>query len=384
MNRTATKFATSLTALCVLPALASGCRFDGVNSIPLPGTAVDGDTFTVTVELSDVQNLVGNSPVKSENVIVGNISRITSRDWTAVLTLEIRSDVQLPANASAKLSQNSVLGSQYLELTAPPDEQPQGRLGDGDIITLERTSQYPSTEEVLSALALVLNGSGLQQIQTVTSELNRVFDGNEPRLRSVIGNLRDFVAQLDSQRADIVAAIDGLDRLGSELAAQNDVIDQGLVELGPAVEVVDKQRNQLITMLTRLGEFGDAATHVLQAGRDDIRANVAALQPVLEQLATVGDTIPEALKIAATMPFPVMTADKGLRGDYLNLFLTLDVSAETVGGKVLGSIPIDELIGRNPSRQATDPLLAPSLPQPAGPRIPTIEEILADLQGAPR
>ncbi|MBF6290097.1 MCE family protein [Nocardia cyriacigeorgica] len=244
MNRTATKFATSLTALCVLPALASGCRFDGVNSIPLPGTAVDGDTFTVTVELSDVQNLVGNSPVKSENVIVGNISRITSRDWTAVLTLEIRSDVQLPANASAKLSQNSVLGSQYLELTAPPDEQPQGRLGDGDIITLERTSQYPSTEEVLSALALVLNGSGLQQIQTVTSELNRVFDGNEPRLRSVIGNLRDFVAQLDSQRADIVAAIDGLDRLGSELAAQNDVIDQGLVELGPAVEVVDKQRNQ--------------------------------------------------------------------------------------------------------------------------------------------
>lgn len=384
MNRTATKIATSLTALCVVPVLVSGCRFDGVNSIPLPGNAVDGDIYSVTVELSDVQNLVGNSPVKSENVVIGNISRITSRNWTAVLTLDIRSDVQLPANVSAKLSQNSVLGSQYLELTVPPDAQPQGRLGDGDIITLGRTSQYPSTEEVLSALALVLNGSGLQQIQTVTSELNRVLDGNEPRLRSVIGHLRDFVAQLDSQRADIVAAIDGLDRLGAELAAQNDVIDQGLVVLGPAVEVVDKQRGQLLTMLTRLGEFGDAATYVLWAGRDDIRANVAALQPVLEQLATVGDAIPEALKIVATMPFPVMTTDKALRGDYVNLFLTLDVSAETVGGKVLGSIPIDELIGRNPSRQATDPLLAPSLPQPVGPRIPTIEEILADLQGAPR
>lgn len=384
MNRTARRIAASLTALCALPVLAGGCRFDGVNSIPLPGTAVDGDTYTVTVELSDAQNLVGNSPVKSENVVVGNIGRITSRNWTAVATLDIRSDVSLPANVSAKLSQNSVLGSQYLELTVPPNEQPQGRLADGDTITLERTSQYPSTEEVLSALALVLNGSGLQQIQTVTSELNRVLDGKEPQLRSLIGHLRDFVGQLDNQRADIVAAIGGLDRLGAELVAQNDTIDQGLVALVPAVEVVDQQRSQLVTMLTRLGEFGDSATHVLQASRDDIHANVAALQPVLEQLATVGDAIPDALKIVATMPFPAMTSDRALRGDYLNLFLTLDVSAETVGDKVLGSIPIDELVGRNPSRQATDPLLAPSLPQPAGPRIPTIEDILADLQGAPR
>lgn len=41
---------------------ATGCRFDGINSIPLPGNAISGDTYEVTVELADIQNLVGNSP----------------------------------------------------------------------------------------------------------------------------------------------------------------------------------------------------------------------------------------------------------------------------------------------------------------------------------
>jgi phospholipid/cholesterol/gamma-HCH transport system substrate-binding protein len=134
-------------------------------------------------------------------------------------------------------------------------------------------------------------------------------------------------------------------------------------------------------MLTKLGNFGDAATDVLNASRDDLRDNLEALQPTLEQLATSADSIPDALKIATTIPFPVATADRALRGDYMNLFLTLDVSAETVGGKVLGSIPIDELVGLNPARQAANPLLASVSTQVAGPVIPTLDDVVKQLQG---
>lgn len=362
----------------------SGCRFDGVNSLSLPGNGVGGDTYRVTVELEDIQNLVGNSPVKADNVVVGNIGGISSRNWTAILTLDLDENVQLPSNVTAKLAQTSVLGSQYLELTSPVDEPPTGRLQPGDVIPLSRTSQYPATEEVLSALSLVLNGSGLQQIQTVTSELNRVIGGRETDLRSLVGNLSTFVSGLDDQRADIIAAIDGMDRLGGELAAQAPTLEAGIDSLGPALDVVEDQRDQLTTMLVQLGDFGTAATGVLNDSRENLRANVAALQPTLEQLAASADSIPTALKIAATIPFPVETADRALRGDYMNLFLTLDVSAETVGGKVLGSIPVDELIGLNPARQAADPILAPMAPTVAGPVIPSLDDVLKQLQGGQR
>lgn len=384
MKRTRVTTTVSAVLLCAVATGLSGCRFDGVNSIPLPGNGVGGDTYSVTVELADAQNLVGNSPVKADNVVIGNIGGISSRDWTAILTLDIDAGVELPANVTAKLAQTSVLGSQYLELTSPVDEHPAGRLKAGDVIPLARTAQYPSTEEVLSALSLVLNGSGLQQIQTVTSELNRVIGGREDSLRSLTDSLRTFVSGLNEQRSDIVAAIDGMDRLGGELAAQAPTLESGLDSLGPTLEVVEGQRDQLTTLLEKLGDFGDSATGVLNDSREDLRANVAALQPTLAQLAASADSIPTALKIAATIPFPIATADRALRGDYMNLFLTLDVSAETVGGKVLGSIPIDDLIGLNPARQAADPILAPMAPAVAGPVIPSLDDVLKQLQEGQR
>ncbi|OAK56216.1 MCE family protein [Rhodococcoides kyotonense] len=384
MTRRRLNIALSSLLLATIAAGVSGCRFDGVNSIPLPGNGIGGDTYSVTVELDDIQNLVGNSPVKADNVVVGNIGGISSRNWTAILTLDIDSGVELPANVTAKLAQTSVLGSQYLELSGPADEEPEGRLGDGDVIPLSRTSQYPSTEEVLSALALVLNGSGLQQIQTVTSELNRVIGGRETDLRSLTDSLRVFVSGLDDQRADIVSAIDGMNRLGIELAAETSTIEAGIDSLAPALGVVEGQRQQLTDLLVKLGDFGNAATGVLQDSRAELRANVEALEPTLSALAASADSLPEALKIATTIPFPIATADRALRGDYMNLFLTLDVSAETVGGKVLGSIPVDELIGLNPARQATDPILAPMAPTVAGPVIPTIDDVLKQLQGGQR
>lgn len=122
---TSIKQLTAYSALVLGVAVTStGCRFDGINSIPLPGNAVGGDTYQVTVELADVQNLVGNSPVKANNVIVGNIARIGGQDWIAHLTLELQDNAEIAANVTAKLAQNSVLGSQYLELTVPAGEEP--------------------------------------------------------------------------------------------------------------------------------------------------------------------------------------------------------------------------------------------------------------------
>ncbi len=359
-----------VTAAVFVGVLATaGCRFDGINSIPLPGNSFDGDTYRVIVELADIQNLVGNSPVKSDNVVIGNISHIAADNWGgARLTLELDTDAVIPANVGAKLAQTSVLGSQHLELSVPPGTDAAGRLSDGDVIPLERTGQYPSTEEVLSALALVLNGSGLQQIRTVTSELSRVLGGREESLRSLFANLGDFVDGLDQQRDDIIRAIDGLDRLGTELAQQNQTIDRGgITSIQPALQVLDEQQAQLTTMLVDVARFGEVAADVLASSRDDLDANLRSLQPILSQLAAAGGSPPRSLKIAASIPFPpVTTTQRAIRGDYMNLFLTLDVSAETVGGKVLGSIPIDELVGLNPARQAVDPLLAPTGAQANG------------------
>ncbi|WP_040795753.1 MCE family protein [Nocardia higoensis] len=352
--RTVTTVAAGAVIIC-----ASGCTFDGINSIPLPGNGT-GEGYPVVVELADAQNLVGNSPVKAGNVTVGNIDRIENDGWHARVALTLDSEAELPANVAARLAQTSVLGAQYIELAVPPDEEPIGRLVAGSVIPRERTSQYASVEEVLSALSLVLNGAGLEQLQTITDEVNLVLGGREQSLRGLIGDLGQFVAGLDGQRDDIVRAIDSMSRLGDELARQSATIDRGIVAIQPALEVLDQQQQRLTEMLTAVGRFGDMATEVLSSGKADLKDDLAQLAPVLNQLAAAGADLPEALKIALTIPFPVMTTDRGVLGDYLNLFLTLDVSPQAITGKVLPSIP-----GIFPLRHAVDPLVAPLTPAPA-------------------
>lgn len=343
-------------ALLIVSA-CSACSFDGINSWALPGNTTTSDTYQVSVQFSDVQNLVGNSPVKFENVTVGNIRSIARDGWMARAVLEIDDNSQVPANVDASLAQTSLFGSQYIELVLPPGETRRGQLSDGMSIPLKNTTEYPAVEEVLSSLSLVLNGSGLQQLRTITGQLDRVVNGREDTTRSLVTRLNTFVSGLSDQRRDIQRAIDSLAQLSDELQKQKQVIADGIDSIQPALNILNEQEGQLVQMLGSLGQFGDAATGVLNRSRDDLVGDISALPPILGQLANSGANLTEALKIALTIPFPVTTAAKGLRGDYMNLFLTLDISADKLAKVVIPSIT--RVPNQSPARGNADPLRAP-------------------------
>lgn len=337
----------------------SACTFDGVNSIPLPGNTSSGDTYRVTVELPDAQNLVGNSPVKSDNVTVGNIRKIETSGWHAQAILDIDSDTKIAANVHAKLAQTSLFGSQYIELQLPDGQQPQGTLSDGARIGLDKSEGYPAVEDVLSSLALVLNGSALQQVRTISTELDRVVDGRQSEARQVIQRLGPLVDSLNGQREQITTLIDGLGRLSTELDRQKSVIADGIDSIQPAIDVLNNQEKQLVTMLASVGQFGDAATRVLNSSHDNLVADLENLAPTLKSLADTGGNLSEALKIALTLPFPVMTADRAVKGDYLNLFLTLDISPGKLANVVLPSLTRQQRKQPQLARGNANPVLAP-------------------------
>ncbi|MBF6278417.1 MULTISPECIES: MCE family protein [Nocardia] len=346
-----------VVAVLVGVLMTAGCRFDGINSLPLPGNAIHNGSYTVQVELRDAQNLVGNSIVKADNVTVGTITSITTRNMVAVIALEIDDAVRLPANVTARLAQSSVLGAQYLELSAPTDRPADGRLQDGATIPLSASAEYPATEEVLAALSLVLNGSGLEQIHTIVSELNEALGGKEDAVRRSFDRIVTFVDGLDTQRENIVRAIDSLAAFATELAMQKETLRAGIEQIQPAVAILDEQRTQLTAMLDAVGRFGDKAAQVLQASRDDLTATLGDLRPTLSRLAVAGSDLTGALLVGLTLPFPVTVAETAIRGDYVNLFLTLDLSLDGIQRKIIGSIPVSDLVPM--SNHAVNPLTAP-------------------------
>lgn len=316
-----------LGLMCVLALLVmlSGCRFDGIDSMVLPGGKGTGDdALKLTVELPDVGTLTTNAAVKVDDVAVGTVTEVRVEKWHAVAELSLEPDVVLPANAVAKVGVNTLLGAAFVELVTPA--KPTGSLRSGDRIPLERGRAYPSTEQVLSAASLALNGGGLEQIATITTELNKVLGGNDGAVGELLPRLESFVGTLDSQRGEILAAVRDMARLSKRFARNRGVITAALDEVGPALEVLAKNRPDLTKALTALTRLSDVATPLVARVKDDLLADLRDLAPVLKAVTAAGDSAVSALGFAVTFPFDPATVQNACRGSYCNLTLMLDLT----------------------------------------------------------
>jgi phospholipid/cholesterol/gamma-HCH transport system substrate-binding protein len=321
--------ATVLAALAV--AVVSGCGaladFRGFNSLPLPGTKGGGPgSYTVQAQMLDVQNLKQNAQVLVNDVAVGNVAKIQLQGWHALLTMRLDGDVELPANATATLGQTSLLGSLHIELAPPKDGPPEGKLNDGSLIPLSSAGAYPSTEQTLSAVSLLLNGGGLGKVQDIIEALSTAFNGREEDLRSLIGQLDSFVAYLNDQKDDIIAATDSLNNLVGQFAEQRPIVDKALKTIPDALTVLKDERENLAEAVSQLGKVGALAADSVDQAKENLVKELKDLGPVLQSLADAGPALTRSLGFFSTFPFPKDALDKPVRGDYVNLTGVIDLT----------------------------------------------------------
>ncbi|KQH78518.1 mammalian cell entry protein [Mycobacterium gordonae] len=309
----------------------SGCAWHGLNSLPLPGTEGNGsDSYLVSAQMPDVNNIQANSRVRVADVTVGHVTRIERQGWHALVTMRLNGDVDLPANATAKIGTTSLLGSYHIELSAPKAEPSQGKLRAGSVIPLSRGGAYPSTEQTLAALSLVLNGGGLGQIQDITEALSTALRGREHDVRSLIGQLDQFSAYLNDQSGDIIAATESLNRLVGKFAAQQPVLDRALATIPDALAVLNEERGKLVEAADQLSKFSALTADSVNKTKSSVLSELAQLGPVLESLADAGPSLTRSLSLLGTFPFPNETFQNFQRGDYANLTAIVDLTLSRI------------------------------------------------------
>lgn len=320
-------------------ALLSGCS---IYDVPLPGgTDVGDNAITVHVKFRDALDLVPQSNVKVDDVSVGKVTKVRLDGYTADVTVELPKNVDLPDNARAEIRQTSLLGEKFVSLSTPEKGASSGKLGNGDTIGLENTGRNPEIEEVLGALGLLLNGGGVAQLKTITAELNNALGGHEEDVRSVLDQLRFFMGQLDQNKAQVVSAIENLNRLAAEIRRQDPAIKSALDNLPSAIASLDSQRADLVKLLQSLSRLSNVAVGVIQQSKSATINSLRDLAPVLTELGKAGDDLPRSLSLL-TYPVP----DAGVGGhnpqvvknvhisDYANLSVRLSVN------QVLGNLSV--------------------------------------------
>jgi phospholipid/cholesterol/gamma-HCH transport system substrate-binding protein len=357
----------TLALLTAALVLTSCGNWRGIANVPLPGGPGSGPgSYKIYVQMPNTMALNGNSRVLVADVFVGTVRSIDLRNWVATLTVDLDRGVRLPKNATAKIGQTSLLGSQHIELAAPPDSSPQ-MLKAGDTVALANSSAYPSTEQTLASLAMVLRGGGIPNLEVIQNEVYKILAGRAQQIRDFLGKLDIFASELNKQRDDIRQAVDSTDRLLEYAAKRADTIDRALTEFPPLVEHFAKQRDLFADTVESVGRISNVTDQTFTAARGDLHQDLQDLQRPLKQLGRSAPYLVDALMLLLSPPFAVDSVPKIVRGDYINVSGALDLTLSTIDNAIFtgtgfsGALrALEQSWGRDPATMVPDIRFTPN------------------------
>ncbi|KAF0969287.1 MULTISPECIES: MCE family protein [Gordonia] len=392
-----------------LTALLAGCSFDGPNSLPVPGAeGTGGGSYQITALIPSAAGLVNNAPVLIDDANVGSVGDIEVKDWNAQVTIRLNDGVIVPRGSHVMVGMTSVLGSTHLEIVQPAEPKG-GRLEAGDEIPLTKCPEqsnivtdpkvptvpdinaaqqvaactYPSTEQVLSSLSVVLNGGGLSQVGDIVHEMSQVFGGRETQIKKLIPRLTTLVADLNAQKDNIIRATEGLDRLSRTMNEQKDTIERALDASPQILQLLVDQRQQFLDTLASVSKLSKTANDILGANSEDIVTIVKGIEPALDQLQASGPAMTQSLNILLTFPFYEPTIRQIVKGDFVNSDLTLDLTVDRLSETMFAGLGVtgpEGVFGRpaGAAARGLNPFTAPLIP--GGEKLPdTAEPVPANL-----
>lgn len=97
------------------------------------------ETYAVQARFDNIGGLKVRAPVKSAGVVVGRVANIRFDDQTyqALVTVNLQSTFEFPADSSASILTSGLLGEQFIGLDAGGDDR---MLVAGDAITLTQSA----------------------------------------------------------------------------------------------------------------------------------------------------------------------------------------------------------------------------------------------------
>jgi phospholipid/cholesterol/gamma-HCH transport system substrate-binding protein len=357
-----------LAVMAITISLSSCAQWRGISNVAIPGGPGSGrGSYTVYAQMPDTLALTPNSQVLVADVYVGRVRAITMKNWVATVTLEVQKGVRLPRNATAKIGQTSLLGTQHVELAAPVDNPSAQPLENGDTIELKNSSAFPTTEQTLASIATLLRGGGVANLEVIQNEVYNIVNGRAEQIRALLGKLDTFTAKLDEQIGDITHAIDSADRLLAIAAAHNDTLNAALTALPPLVKYLADSRGRVIDAVESLGRFSEVTLQTVGPVQTSLHRNLVSLQRPLAQLVRAAPYVVPALKVALTAPFDIDAIPKSFRGDFFNASLNVDLTLSTIDNGFLtgtgfsGALrALEQSWGRDPATMIPDVRFTPN------------------------
>ena len=315
--------ALGAVAVALAAALVSGCG-PTMSDLPLPGAGVSGHTLEVKVQFDEALNLARGAQVRVNGVSSGKVRSVTTKDFKAIAVLDVRTSAAMRTTATARLRYTTPLGELFVEVTNPPTG---ALLRNGAVLSTAQSSTAPTVEDALASASLLVNGGGLNQLQTVTQELNTALGGREDTVRLLMQRADTFLGQANATTADLDRALNALATVSKVLKANQATVDAAMTDIRPAARVLRKNTPGLTRLLATVADFSDTANGVVGATRAQILQMLQQVSPVLDEFIANRDDLGPSLRALSSLSKSLNTA---IPGDYANMNLRMELAQVTL------------------------------------------------------
>lgn len=315
----------------LLALATSGCGVS-LQSLPKLG-GVSGPTYQLRATFANVVNLPANAQVRTGSFPVGYVSSISASDFKAHVVMRVKKSVHLPVGTTAQIRFDTPLGEDYVLLQPPAaTARPPTYLADGAVLGEDRTTTAPSVEDMLGALGALLNGGGINQLQTIIDESNNALNGNQPQVHALINSFNTTITSFAANAPALDNALAAIGSLSSVLNQGRGAITAGIDALQPAVAVLASENNDLHQLLSQVNQLAAVANGVIERSAGGTVSTLQQLGPVLQQLTAVQGQLGPAL--AAIDSFERLTP-RAVPGDYVQAALSGTVQVPPVPADAL-------------------------------------------------
>ncbi|MGV0625540.1 MlaD family protein [Mycolicibacter minnesotensis] len=264
-----------LVTLAVLAATIAGC---GVNPVRMQLPEFGTETIDVVIEFGNALNLPTGAKVGFNGSDVGKVRDVRLDGDLVAVTASLDKESPIPADCTAAIVQDTLLGDTYISLTGPPLEgQPAPPLTDGAVIPMSHTSPPSSIEDTLVTLSSFLGGGALQQLQTALRRLHSTLPPTVDETRRLATTLSADLRDMAANSQELDRTVDQLSRVSASLSSKAEYLQDIASEA--SIDFWGKA----------LGAITSVVDVILSA--DDLVRNALWLLPVLDSISTAMEQV---------------------------------------------------------------------------------------------
>jgi phospholipid/cholesterol/gamma-HCH transport system substrate-binding protein len=248
-----------------------------------------GPSNTYHANFIDATRLKGGQKVRIAGVPVGSVKNVKlNPDNTVDVAFTVDKRYTLYSSTRAVIRYDNLVGDRFLEITSGPGEL--RKLRPGATIDQQHTAPALDLDALLGGLRPVLKGLDADKINTVSSYVIELLQGQGGALSNLLADAGAFGSTLGARDQVIGDVINNLNAVLTTVDAKGAQFSASIDELQKLITGLARGRDAVAGAIPPLASTTSDLTEFLKRGRRPLQGNIENVRPIATEIS---DRMPE-------------------------------------------------------------------------------------------